>query len=208
MPVLLGYGGDPTMASYSSPKMKSFASMTAGVTPPHAALDYGDTFLDVIHLRESFAGCDLTVDGIEITNDYDAEANSSGRKKYMVKVIDDTGQNKVNVVATSYPFPPSYAGNDIRFTPVQISAIRSGLSPGLTTIIGPPGTGKTDVAVQIIANLYHSFPTQRTVIVTHSNAALNGESNSTNQSHLLVYPARFLTPTYVSRYIRQSHGPW
>jgi intron-binding protein aquarius len=29
------------------------------------------------------------------------------------------------------------------------------------------------VAVQIIANLYHSFPTQRTVIVTHSNAALN-----------------------------------
>jgi intron-binding protein aquarius len=29
------------------------------------------------------------------------------------------------------------------------------------------------VAVQIITNLYHSFPTQRTVIVTHSNAALN-----------------------------------
>jgi intron-binding protein aquarius len=54
-----------------------------------------------------------------------------------------------------------------------VKAIRSGLSPGLTTIIGPPGTGKTDVAVQIIANLYHSFPTQRTVIVTHSNAALN-----------------------------------
>ena len=32
---------------------------------------------------------------------------------------------------------------------------------------------QTDVAVQIIANLYHSFPTQRTVIITHSNAALN-----------------------------------
>ena len=27
--------------------------------------------------------------------------------------------------------------------------------------------------MQIIASLYHSFPTQRTVIVTHSNAALN-----------------------------------
>ena len=101
----------------------------------------------------------------------------SERKKYRVKVVDDKGQNKVKVVATSYPFPPSYTGNDIRFTPVQVSAIRSGLSPGLTTIIGPPGTGKTDVAVQIIANLYHSFPTQRTVIVTHSNAALNGESD-------------------------------
>jgi intron-binding protein aquarius len=32
---------------------------------------------------------------------------------------------------------------------------------------------KTDVAVQIIASLYHSFPAHRTVIITHSNAALN-----------------------------------
>lgn len=29
------------------------------------------------------------------------------------------------------------------------------------------------MAVQIIACLYHSFPTQRTIIITHSNAALN-----------------------------------
>jgi intron-binding protein aquarius len=43
----------------------------------------------------------------------------------------------------------------------------------LTVVVGPPGTGKTDVAVQIIASLYHSFPTQRTVVITHSNAALN-----------------------------------
>ena len=35
------------------------------------------------------------------------------------------------------------------------------------------GTGKTDVAVQIISNIYHNFPEQRTVIVTHSNQALN-----------------------------------
>lgn len=40
-------------------------------------------------------------------------------------------------------------------------------------IVGPPGTGKTDVAVQVVANLYHSFPTQKILIVTHSNAALN-----------------------------------
>jgi len=176
MPVLLGYGGDPTMASYASPKMMSFASKTTGVTHPHAALDYGDTFLDVSHLRESFIGCELTVDGIEVSDDSDVKANVTERKKYRVKVIDEK-QNTVKVIATSYPFPPSYAGNAIRFTPIQVSAIRSGLNPGLTTIVGPPGTGKTDVAVQIIANLYHSFPTQRTVIVTHSNAALNGESN-------------------------------
>jgi intron-binding protein aquarius len=40
-------------------------------------------------------------------------------------------------------------------------------------IIGPPGTGKTDVAVQIISQLYHNFPTQKILLVTHSNAALN-----------------------------------
>lgn len=43
----------------------------------------------------------------------------------------------------------------------------------MTQVVGPPGTGKTDVAVQIISNLYHNFPAQRTLIVTHSNQALN-----------------------------------
>lgn len=40
-------------------------------------------------------------------------------------------------------------------------------------VVGPPGTGKTDVAVQIIANIYHNHPEQHTLIVTHSNQALN-----------------------------------
>jgi intron-binding protein aquarius len=40
-------------------------------------------------------------------------------------------------------------------------------------VVGPPGTGKTDVAVQIISNIYHNWPEQRTIIVTHSNQALN-----------------------------------
>lgn len=43
------------------------------------------------------------------------------------------------------------------------------MQPGLTMIVGPPGTGKTDVAVQIISNIYHNFPNERTCIVTHSN---------------------------------------
>lgn len=47
------------------------------------------------------------------------------------------------------------------------------MHPGLTLVVGPPGTGKTDVAVQTIANLYHNFPDQRTLLVTHSNQALN-----------------------------------
>jgi intron-binding protein aquarius len=56
---------------------------------------------------------------------------------------------------------------------VQVSAITSSLREGLTLIVGPPGTGKTDVAVQAIANLYHNYPRERILIVTHSNNALN-----------------------------------
>ena len=54
-----------------------------------------------------------------------------------------------------------------------MGAIVAGTNPGLTMVVGPPGTGKTDVAVQIIANLYHNFPDQHTLLVTHSNQALN-----------------------------------
>lgn len=72
------------------------------------------------------------------------------------------------------PFPEDASlTNSVRFTPSQIEAIRSGMNLGLTMIVGPPGTGKTDVAVQIIANLYKNFPTQKILLVTHSNSALN-----------------------------------
>ena len=40
---------------------------------------------------------------------------------------------------------------------------------GLTLIVGPPGTGKTDVAVQTLSNIYHNYPAQRILLVTHSN---------------------------------------
>lgn len=72
------------------------------------------------------------------------------------------------------PFPQDAARhNAVRFTPVQAAAIHSGLNHGLTAVVGPPGTGKTDVAVQIISSLYHSFPQQRILLITHSNNALN-----------------------------------
>ena len=59
------------------------------------------------------------------------------------------------------PYPQNQPKrNQVRFTPTQIEAIKSGMQPGLTLVVGPPGTGKTDVAVQIISNLYHNFPQQ------------------------------------------------
>ena len=165
-PVLLGYG-NPASASYNSANMKKFAKNTTGVNSPDAALDYGDTFISELHLRESFVGSTIVVDGEKDTSD-DEEGS---RKKYRIQLENIDGESTVK--ATSYPFPANINGNPVPFTPVQVKAIHSGLSPGLTMIVGPPGTGKTDVAVQIIANLYHSFPSQRTILVTHSNAALN-----------------------------------
>lgn len=47
------------------------------------------------------------------------------------------------------------------------------LPAGLTMVVGPPGTGKTDTAVQILQVLYHNCPGQRTLLITHSNQALN-----------------------------------
>jgi intron-binding protein aquarius len=87
---------------------------------------------------------------------------------------------QVNMLVSTYqlpnmgPYPIDQPKmNSTRFTPTQIKAIRSGTNPGLTIIVGPPGTGKTDVATQVISNIYHNFPNQRTLLIAHSNQALN-----------------------------------
>jgi intron-binding protein aquarius len=161
--MLLGHG-DPADASYESEIVRKYAKETVGVADPDSFLDFGDTFIDEEHLRASFPGAKMTVDGRAKLG-----KKSSERVNYKVRV--QTPKKKQTVDATSYPFPGK--GNSVRFTPVQVGAIRSGLSCGMTMVVGPPGTGKTDVAVQVIACLYHSYPTQRTIVVTHSNAALN-----------------------------------
>ncbi|EKX72358.1 conserved hypothetical protein [Theileria equi strain WA] len=63
--------------------------------------------------------------------------------------------------------------SDVKFTSSQVEAIRSGVSPGLTLVVGPPGTGKTDTVSQIISILFKNYTNERIVICTHSNFALN-----------------------------------
>jgi len=161
--VLLGYA-DASSANYNSERMKKYSSNTVGVTPLSAALDFGDTFIDVHHLQESFKGYEIAISNCQLS---EQEVRNNFKLKFL-----ESGAN-FKIEATPYDFPSAFVGNQVRFTPVQVEAVRSGLSSGLTMIIGPPGSGKTDVAVQIIANLFHSFPSQRTIIITHSNAALN-----------------------------------
>lgn len=97
---------------------------------------------------------------------------------------DETFINNSNIPAhdKTVPIPKSLSSggssintrkNQIRFTTKQVEAIYSGLNESLTVIEGPPGTGKTDVAVQILSLIYHNFPSERTLIITHSNHALN-----------------------------------
>jgi intron-binding protein aquarius len=71
------------------------------------------------------------------------------------------------------PIAVNVTRNSVPFTASQVGALSKGLRKGLTLILGPPGTGKTDVAVQMITELYHAHPDQRILIVTHGNQALN-----------------------------------
>ncbi|PSC68726.1 Intron-binding aquarius [Micractinium conductrix] len=110
--------------------------------------------------RKAGGGGDAAADG-----EGAAEGDVAAGRKLVV-------ESYTPVLPGPYPedLPPQ---NSVRFTPVQTQAIMAGVQPGLTMVVGPPGTGKTDTAVQIMHILYHNCPNQRTLVVTHSNQALN-----------------------------------
>lgn len=177
--VFLGYG-DPAGATYPNLANKI------------KKIDYRDTFLDWNHLIESLPGKTVEPSG---------EASASFGPPYVLQNVDKTPEiastkpskkrrrDQVDpslaiaspVIEVSTYKPPNTGPypidevklNHVRFTPAQVEAIISGTQPGLTVIVGPPGTGKTDVATQIINNIYHNFPKQRTLLIAHSNQALN-----------------------------------
>ncbi len=159
-----------TFLGYGDPKDSTFLSMQENCC---YEIDFQDTFISKEHLHESFPN--------HIT-----EVVGDGEPPFKIKFCSEESLRVAAGMATAsgeelklIASPGSYSGkdkpvtNDVRFTPVQVNAITRSLQPGLSLIVGPPGSGKTDTAVQILHTLYHNSKNERTLIITHSNQALN-----------------------------------
>ncbi|ORY69960.1 uncharacterized protein BCR38DRAFT_481116 [Pseudomassariella vexata] len=176
--VFLGYG-DPAGATYKN-------------LPNRAGkVDFRDTFLDWQHLVESMPGKTIEPGddvsssfgppyvlelGVKAAEEPKTKLSKKRRRDAEPALLAEVETYKVSTYKppNTGPYPMDAPKlNMVRFTPAQIDAIVSGTQPGLTVIVGPPGTGKTDVATQIINNIYHNFPEQRTLLIAHSNQALN-----------------------------------
>ncbi|KAM3421403.1 Pre-mRNA-splicing factor [Cercospora zeina] len=177
--VFLGIG-DPASATYKRLPNKL------------QSVDYRDTFIDWQHLIESLPGKTVEPDPkldsvpkppyvLENTGSAPAPPPAKGKKRRRDQPDGPDPAPSAETFRVSTYQPPN-AGpypedapklNHVRFTPTQVEAVTVGTQPGLTVIVGPPGTGKTDVATQVISNIYHNFPQQRTLLVAHSNQALN-----------------------------------
>ncbi|KAK4090216.1 hypothetical protein Purlil1_5387 [Purpureocillium lilacinum] len=176
--VFLGYG-DPAGANHKNLPNRI------------KKLDHRDTFLDWQHLVESLPGKIIEPsDDVsssfgppyvleEVSQPKEAQAGKVSKKRR--RDAEPTLKAEVETLKVS-TYKPANNGpylvdapklNTVRFTPAQVEAIMSGTQPGLTVIVGPPGTGKTDVVTQIINNIYHNFPEQKTLLIAHSNQALN-----------------------------------
>ncbi|KAI9758873.1 MAG: hypothetical protein M4579_002757 [Chaenotheca gracillima] len=176
--VFLGFG-DPGAAHYTRQPNRI------------KALDYRDTFLNWEHLVQSLPGkvIDPSEDVLssfgppyvlETSSQKSQAPAAPPSKKRRRDEAENEKSQQGTIKASTYktpntgPYPADAPKlNRIPFTPAQVEAITSGTQPGLSIIVGPPGTGKTDVATQIINNIYHNFPEQRTLLIAHSNQALN-----------------------------------
>ncbi|GMM36482.1 hypothetical protein DASC09_038070 [Saccharomycopsis crataegensis] len=172
--ILLGYG-DPTGESYKNQHRRA------------SILDFSHVFDSFDHLKECLPN-------YEISTQYGGDA-SNKKRKTSEKPSDDPSieppfmldfgngdQKKVNVLPfKAHNYNQLISGRQgkldfrplVHFTKSQVDAIISGLSPGLTLILGPPGTGKTDVATQIVSSIVQNFSFEKTLIITHSNHGLN-----------------------------------
>ncbi|KAE9595341.1 putative intron-binding protein aquarius [Lupinus albus] len=201
--IFLGYG-DPSAAQWTN--MPDLLE----------TVDFKDTFIDADHLKGSFVDYEVSFvnpDGTENLNPrppfkiklprmlkgsagaLNGSAVSTAGAVNGISVVDGNHQKERLIIETyTPPDPGPYPQdqpkqNSVKFTSTQVEAIISGIQPGLTMVVGPPGTGKTDTAVQILNVLYHNCPSQRTLIITHSNQALNDLFEKIMQRDV---PARYL----------------
>jgi len=165
--IFLGYG-DPTTADFR--KLNNFAE---------SKIDFYDTFLNEGHFKNSFINNTNIPEQLRLQMQKPDNIpkflkldiqNNPNHVYEILKKIDRL--ETIKLINSSNPHD-QIRKNQIKFTPKQTEAIVSGMHHGLTTVVGPPGTGKTDVAVQLVSLIYHNFPNQRTIVVTHSNNALN-----------------------------------
>ena len=171
---------------YGDPRSASFTYMEDKVD----SIDYLDTFLDWEHLQQSFPSRKLeSVEGqpdavappyvLQMPSESDTIPPPNPKKRRRDQMEDgEDRQGPIRVKTyrpkNTGPYPVDVPKkNAVRFTPKQVEAISSGAQPGLSVVVGPPGTGKTDVATQIINLLYHNFSDERILLVAHSNQALN-----------------------------------
>ncbi|KDD73989.1 hypothetical protein H632_c1673p0, partial [Helicosporidium sp. ATCC 50920] len=173
--VLLGYG-DPAGAGPEAAGAGTLKSV-----------DFRDTFLDEAHLREAFPGARVEVASAR----RDGRVCAPFRVEFAGGSEPPTNKRKAGEEDAAAPLAPLLRAeaydaadpgpypedapplNAVRFTPVQTQAILGGLRGGLNVIVGPPGTGKTDTAVQLLHLLHANFPQERILVVAHSNQALN-----------------------------------
>jgi intron-binding protein aquarius len=121
-------------------------------------MDFGDAFNDDAHLRDSFPGQKVAI---------------GGEGDFVKLAFDPSDSAKISATRYVPKKLPNPVATPLKFTPTQVAAVKSCLHPGLSLIVGPPGTGKTDVATHVISCLHRTYPTQRIVVIAHSNAALN-----------------------------------
>eukprot|EP01091_Cochliopodium_minus_P018586 TRINITY_DN7576_c0_g1_i1.p1 TRINITY_DN7576_c0_g1~~TRINITY_DN7576_c0_g1_i1.p1 ORF type:complete len:1581 (+),score=553.90 TRINITY_DN7576_c0_g1_i1:419-4744(+) len=144
--VFLGYG-DPNNLKNELPK--------------DTFINFNDTFLSREHLVHCFPNIEIK------------EENSFPQTQHHT-YIKFSDKNQITVRYDEVPkLSKKIKTNKIPFTPTQVLSIKNCLSEGLTLIVGPPGSGKTDVCVQALSLIYKNYPNQRTLVVTHSNNALN-----------------------------------